>query len=108
MEALLIPIDNLLLDPNFILDHAYEYPNLELLVDSIRVMGIQNPLFVYKLGDRKYLIFDGRGRYQAAKRLKLTHLPCFVYQFDSGGLDFYSTIKNSRHIHERRTLPSND
>lgn len=51
--------------------------NLNELVESIRVQGLQIPILVYKNGEG-YVVWDGHRRLEAAKRLEWSTIPAIV------------------------------
>ena len=62
-----------------------EFNELDMieLVSSIRERGIKQPLTVrWNPASEKYMVIDGGRRYEAAFRLKLDELPCWVQKGD--------------------------
>lgn len=55
---------------------------LEKLVDSIKNVGLLQPLVVRKLEDDTYQLIIGRRRYEACKMLKLKTVPCVIQNVD--------------------------
>jgi ParB family chromosome partitioning protein len=49
------------------------------LVDSIRVLGVLQPIHVQDLGDETYRIIDGERRWRASQRAGLTEVACDVW-----------------------------
>ena len=49
----------------------------EKLMDSVKVIGIRNPICIYASGNR-YAIVSGHKRFQAAPRAGLTTVPAFI------------------------------
>jgi ParB/RepB/Spo0J family partition protein len=49
------------------------------LKNSIKEYGIEEPLKVSEISDKRYIIMDGHRRYICAQSLGLKHVPCRVY-----------------------------
>jgi len=61
----------------------FDETELQELTESIRNRGIKQPLTVrWSVDDRRYKIIDGGRRFEAAARLGLEELPCWVQQGD--------------------------
>src|SRR6476469_4398271 len=54
------------------------------LLESIRTFGLLKPLMVHKVAGA-FAIVDGHRRYQCARILGMTILPCLVYPKLTGG-----------------------
>jgi ParB family chromosome partitioning protein len=50
------------------------------LVESVKRMGILNPLFCRRLDNHNGEVIDGIWRYHAAKAAGLTHVPVIIYR----------------------------
>jgi ParB family chromosome partitioning protein len=70
-----------------------EMGDLQELMNSIREKGILEPILVRPKGD-KYEIIAGERRYQAARRLKLTEMPCIEKDVDDREAMELSLIEN--------------
>ena len=55
---------------------------LDELADSIRQLGVIQPITVKKSGDGKYIIISGERRWRAAQRADLTSLPAYIREVD--------------------------
>ena len=72
-----ILIDDIEINPfqprtNFVQEKIYE------LTESIRELGIIQPITVRKLGYNKYQLISGERRLRASKELKLKKIPCYI------------------------------
>jgi len=59
--------------------------DLESLTQSIRHQGIINPLFVRKVNENSYLVFEGGRRLEVAILLGMETVPCIVYEGITAG-----------------------
>lgn len=73
--------------------HFNEAQLLELL-ESIQKVGVLTPLLVRPLAQGEYEIAAGHRRYRAAKRAKLTTVPCIVREMDDQAFMEVLTIEN--------------
>lgn len=86
-ELLQIPVDQLtpdLMQPR----KSFLENDLQRLADSISIRGILQPLRVRyseKLG--KWIIVIGESRYQAGRRIGITHFPCIPMQGDADEIE---------------------
>lgn len=81
-DSYFIPRSMITPDPN---QPRQEFNELEMLelAASIKERGIKQPLTVrWNPTSEKYMVIDGGRRYEAAFRLKLEELPCWVQQGD--------------------------
>ena len=67
---------------------------LDELADSIRQLGIIQPITVKKSGDGKYIIISGERRWRAAQRADLKSLPAYVREVDDENLHAMALVKN--------------
>jgi len=72
-----ILIDDIEINPfqprtNFVQEKIYE------LTESIRELGIIQPITVRKLGYNKYQLISGERRLRASKELNLKKIPCYI------------------------------
>jgi ParB family chromosome partitioning protein len=63
------------------------------LAESIKNVGIRQPLTVISIEDGLYAIVSGERRYKAAQKLGLTHLPCITLKDDTK-VDEIAIIEN--------------
>ena len=67
---------------------------LDELADSIRQLGIIQPITVKKSGDGKYIIISGERRWRAAQRADLKSLPAYVREVDDENLHAMALVEN--------------
>ena len=67
---------------------------LDELADSIRQLGIIQPITVRKAEDEKYIIISGERRWRAAQRADLKHLPAYVREVDDENLHAMALVEN--------------
>ena len=92
MNAQQIAID--LIDPNpFQLREKIEESGLNELAESIKDVGIIQPLLVTQVEGR-YILIAGHRRLQAAKLAKLTEVPCVVQEVSDADQIRYALIEN--------------
>ena len=59
---------------------------LDELADSIRQLGIIQPITVKKSGDSKYIIISGERRWRAAQRADVATLPAYLNALTGEGV----------------------
>lgn len=92
-----LPIDFLTFFP----DHKfklYEGERLESMVESIKSMGVLQPLIVWKNGE-EYIILSGHNRLIAGKQAGLTELPVIIK--DDLSLEDATLIVTETNLHQR-------
>ena len=67
---------------------------LDELADSIRQLGVIQPITVKKSGDGKYIIISGKRRWRAAQRADLTSLPAYIREVDDENLHAMALVEN--------------
>lgn len=68
---------------------------LEELADSIRSLGIIQPITLSRRGgDGKYVIISGERRYRAARMADLKHLPAYIREVDDENLHAMALVEN--------------
>jgi ParB family chromosome partitioning protein len=77
----LIPIANIVPDESN--REITEDEDFAGLSDSIRVLGLLQPLHVQRQADGKYKLIDGERRWRAAQKVGLEVVPCDVWSGDS-------------------------
>lgn len=80
---------------------AYNQEKLNELAESIKSVGILNPITVRKHGE-KYQILSGHNRYEAAKIAGLTHVPVSIVEADDNMAGY---ILNSSNLIQRDLTP---
>jgi ParB family transcriptional regulator, chromosome partitioning protein len=81
MEVRSIPIDQLVIGPSQARVHDVSKDIAEL-ADSIRVMGLLEPITVRKVADSKYEIIAGQRRFLAHQMLGRNEVMCSVLPYD--------------------------
>lgn len=78
-------------------DFGVEADNNRLLV-SLKEIGMQQPIVVVQVGEKRYKIIDGHRRHIGAKELGLTTVPCRIFaKLPKGELErFRFEIQNNR------------
>ncbi len=66
---------------------------LDELADSIRTLGVIQPVTVKRSGD-KYIIISGERRWRAAQRADLTTLPAYIREVDDENLHAMALVEN--------------
>ena len=67
---------------------------LDELADSIRTLGVIQPITVKKSGDGKYIIISGERRWRAAQRADLKTLPAYIREVDDENLHAMALVEN--------------
>lgn len=67
---------------------------LDELADSIRQLGIIQPITVKKHNNGKYIIISGERRWRAAKRADIRTLPVYVREVDDENLHAMALVEN--------------
>ncbi|MDE6445806.1 MAG: ParB/RepB/Spo0J family partition protein [Alistipes sp.] len=67
---------------------------LDELADSIRQLGVIQPVTVKKSAGGKYVIISGERRWRAAQRADLTTLPAYIREVDDENLHAMALVEN--------------
>ena len=67
---------------------------LDELADSIRQLGVIQPVTVKKGADGKYVIISGERRWRAAQRADLKRLPVYIRDVDDENLHAMALVEN--------------
>ena len=67
---------------------------LDELADSIRQLGVIQPITVRKAADGKYVIISGERRWRAAQRADLKSLPAYIREVDDENLHAMALVEN--------------
>lgn len=67
---------------------------LDELADSIRQLGIIQPVTVKKSTDGKYILISGERRWRAAQRADLKSLPAYIREADDEALHTMALVEN--------------
>lgn len=73
---------------------AFDEEALDELADSIRQLGIIQPITVKRNGDGKYIIISGERRWRAAQRADLRTLPAYIREADDENLHAMALVEN--------------
>ena len=67
---------------------------LDELADSIRQLGVIQPVTVKKTADGKYILISGERRWRAAQRADLKTLPAYIREVDDENLHAMALVEN--------------
>lgn len=67
---------------------------LDELADSIRTLGVIQPITVRRRNDGKYIIISGERRWRAAQRADLETLPAYIREVDDENLHAMALVEN--------------
>ncbi len=67
---------------------------LEELADSIKTLGVIQPITVKKEGDGRFLIISGERRWRASRLAGLTTIPVYIREADDQALHEMSLVEN--------------
>lgn len=73
---------------------VFEEEALQALSDSIKQLGLIQPITVRSTEDGKYQIISGERRYRAAKMAGLTHIPAYIRKADDQGMLEMAIVEN--------------
>lgn len=88
-----IPIDQIETNP-YQPRTKFDEESLHELADSIKSVGIIQPITVRKIGENKYQIISGERRFQAAKMAGLKTIPAFIREANDTELLELALIEN--------------
>ena len=74
-------------------DH-FDQEALQELADSIRTLGLIQPITLRLLAPGKYQIISGERRFRAARMAGLTHLPAYIRQANDQGMLEMALVEN--------------
>src|SRR5574344_1568895 len=72
----------------------FDDETLEELADSIRQLGVIQPITVKKTNDNKYIIISGERRWRASQRVGLETLPAYIREADDESLHAMALVEN--------------
>lgn len=87
-----LPVDNICPNPNQP-RRSFAPDGLRELADSIRELGVLQPLTVRPLG-REWELIAGERRLRAARLAGLTHVPCIVVEADAEQSSLMALVEN--------------
>ena len=73
---------------------SFDEEALDELADSIRQLGLIQPITVRRNGDGRYTIISGERRWRAAQRADLRHLPAYIREADDENLHAMALVEN--------------
>lgn len=89
----LIPVD--MIEPNpFQPRSAFDPESLEELADSIRTLGLIQPITVRKKSADRYQIISGERRFRASKLAGLTEIPAYIREANDQGMLEMAIVEN--------------
>ena len=88
-----IPLEGIVPNP-YQPRESFDPEALQELADSIRTLGIIQPLTLRKTGPDSYQIISGERRYRAAKLAGLTRVPAYIRQADDAGMLEMAIVEN--------------
>ena len=74
--------------------NSFDQEALEELAESIRILGLIQPITVRAISDEKYQIISGERRFRAAALAGLTHIPAFIRKADDQGMLEMAIVEN--------------
>ncbi|MCQ2184615.1 MAG: ParB/RepB/Spo0J family partition protein [Bacteroidales bacterium] len=88
-----VPVD--MIEPNpFQPRTNFDEDALEELADSIRSLGLIQPITVRRKGTDKYQIISGERRYRACRRAALTEIPAYILEPTDQGMLEMAIVEN--------------
>lgn len=101
-------IDNYEMIPTNLLDSFFDHPfnayseeDLNELTESVKLLGVINPVIIRKKADGRYEILAGHNRTNAAKRAGLRTVPCKIVDADD---DLAKLIVTDTNLKQRQKL----
>lgn len=92
-DVLRIPIE--LVEPNpYQPRMAFDEEALEELTDSVRTLGLIQPISVRKMGSGRYQIISGERRFRACKRAGMETIPAYIRTADDQGMLELAIVEN--------------
>ncbi len=72
----------------------FDEESLDELADSIRQLGLIQPITVRKSDDNRYIIISGERRWRASRRAGLETLPAYIREVDDENLHAMALVEN--------------
>lgn len=73
---------------------TFDSDALTELADSIRELGLIQPITVRKIGEGRFQIISGERRFRACKLAGMTSMPCYVRETDDAGMLAMAIVEN--------------
>ena len=74
--------------------HEFDEEALAELADSIRTLGVIQPVTVKRNGDGKYILISGERRWRASQQAGLDTLPAYIREVDDTDLHAMALVEN--------------
>ena len=92
-DVLLIPVD--MIEPNpFQPRMSFDQDALEELADSIRTLGLIQPITVRRKGDGRYQIISGERRFRACRLAGMQMIPAYIRDTNDQGMLEMAIVEN--------------
>lgn len=92
-DIMLIPAD--MIEPNpFQPRMSFDNEALEELADSIRTLGLIQPITVRRKGQDRYQIISGERRFRACRLAGMTEIPAYIRDADDQGMLEMAIVEN--------------
>jgi ParB family chromosome partitioning protein len=92
-DVLLIPVD--MIEPNpFQPRMSFDQDALEELADSIRTLGLIQPITVRRKGDGRYQIISGERRFRASRLAGMQMIPAYIRDTNDQGMLEMAIVEN--------------
>ena len=92
-DVLLIPVD--LIEPNpFQPRMSFDQEALEELADSIRTLGLIQPITVRRKADGRYQIISGERRFRASRLAGMDMIPAYIREANDQGMLEMAIVEN--------------
>lgn len=92
-DIMLIPAD--MIEPNpFQPRMSFDNEALEELADSIRTLGLIQPITVRRKGQDRYQIISGERRFRACRLAEMTEIPAYIRDADDQGMLEMAIVEN--------------
>ena len=88
-----IPLDSIVPNP-FQPRLTFDEEALQELCESIRTLGIIQPLTLRQMADGRYQIISGERRFRASKLAGLTHVPAYLRKADDSAMLEMAIVEN--------------
>lgn len=92
-DIMLIPVG--MIEPNpFQPRSAFDQDAMEELADSIRTLGLIQPITVRKKSNDRYQIISGERRFRASKMAGMNEIPAYIRETDDQGMLEMAIVEN--------------
>ena len=102
-DIMLIPVG--MIEPNpFQPRSAFDQDAMEELADSIRTLGLIQPITVRKKSHDRYQIISGERRFRASKMAGMNEIPAYIRETDDQGMLEMAIVENIQRLIEECSL----